>query len=84
MCLAISKAVAVIAVTVNQSEILLPRGATLQQTTRRAGHPQPTEVPSALAVLKPWNGRLAPVDFDHSDPGVLSLVLGGGEVISWR
>ncbi len=87
MCLAIPKAVAVnplIAVTVNQSEILLPRGATLQQALRRAGHPRPNEIPTALAVLKPWNGRLAPVDFDHSDPGVLRLVLGGGEVISWR
>jgi hypothetical protein len=87
LCVVIPKAVAVnplIAVTVNQAEALMLRGATVFQAIRRSGQLQPNEVLSTLTVLKPWKSKLIPVDFNRSDPAILRLVLAGGEVISWR
>lgn len=87
MCVAIPKEVAVnpmISVTVNGTEVLTNRGATLFNAIRSSGEPQPDTVLPRLSISKPWNGRPMPVTFDPSDPAILRLILRGGEIITWR
>jgi hypothetical protein len=86
MCSAIPTDVAVnpvIAVTVNGAELMVPRGATVGNLIRLPREQQPA-VLERLAVYRPWNGRLVPVTFDRTDPGILGVILKGGEVISWQ
>ena len=86
MCAAIPKDVAVnpvIAVTVNGAELLVPRGVTVGNLIRLPREQQ-ASVLGRLTVSRPWNGRLVPVAFDRTDGGILSVILKGGEVISWQ
>jgi hypothetical protein len=87
MCVQIPKDVAVnpsVAITVNQAQMLVTRGATLRQVLvmAKAGNPD-TAVPR-ISVLKSWRGRRIPVSFDRTDPEILSLPMYGGEIISWH
>jgi hypothetical protein len=85
MCNAIPKDGAVnpvIAVTVNGVEVLMPRGATAGTVLRLPATAQSIGALGQLQVFRPWNGRLVPIAFDHTDPGILRVILRGGEVIS--
>jgi hypothetical protein len=85
LCNAIPKDVAVnpvIAVTANGAELLVPRGATVGNLIRLPREQQAT-VLGHLTISRPWNGRLVPITFDRTDPGILRVILKGGEVISW-
>ncbi len=84
---AIPKDVAVnsmVAVTVNGAEVLVVRGAWIAWAIMAAGERQPNTILRSLSISKPWNGRSIPVAFDHGDSAILSMPLGGGEIISWR
>jgi hypothetical protein len=72
----------VIAVTVNGVEVLMPRGATAGTVLRLPATAQSIGALGQLQVFRPWNGRLVPIAFDHTDPGILRVILRGGEVIS--
>jgi hypothetical protein len=37
-----------------------------------------------LTVRNPWNGRLVEIAFNPTDAAILTLVLTGGETISWK
>jgi hypothetical protein len=85
MCNGIPKDVAVnpvIAVSVNGVEVLMPRGATVGTVLRLPATAQSIGALGQLQILRPWNARLVPVMFDHTDPGILRVILRGGEVIS--
>jgi hypothetical protein len=87
LCVAIPRRVAInpmIPVTVNGAEVMVAWGANVAEAIRNAGEPRPEAVLPKLAVARLYNGRPAPVDFDHSSPAVLRLILIGGEVISWK
>ena len=85
LCNAIPKDVAVnpvIAVTLDGAEVLVPPGVTLGTVLRVPATAQSVGVLGQLQVLRPWNGRLVPITFDRTDPGILRVILRGGEVIS--
>jgi hypothetical protein len=87
LCVAIPRRVAInpmVPVTVNGVEVMVAWGATVAEAIRNAGERQPEAVLPKLAVSRLYNGHLAPVDFDHSSPAVLRLILNGREEISWN
>jgi hypothetical protein len=73
-----------VAVTVNGSEVFVPRGATVFNAIASAGESKPKSVVHALKVCRPWNDRPVAVAFNPADDTILKLVVRGGEVISWR
>jgi hypothetical protein len=87
LCVAIPRRVAinpVIPVTVNGTLLLVRWGANVAEAIRNSGERQPEALLQKLAVSRLYNGHLTPVEFDHSSPSVLRLILTGGEVISWN
>jgi hypothetical protein len=87
MCVTLPKDVGVISlisVTVNGTDLFVSRGIQVFDAIRTDGEPVPRSVLPNLEVFKPWNGRLVAVAFDHTDDGILRLVLQGGEIISWH
>lgn len=87
LCVAIPRDVGLtpwISVAVNGAEVLVARGGNVFQAIRISGEQHPENVLPKLIVYKSWNGRMARVEFDKSDPAILRLVLGGGEKISWH
>ncbi len=72
-----------IVATVNGREIALPVGSRLASAMRAAGESHPEALLPRLLVRKSYDGRLVPVEFDRGDAAILSLVLLGGEEISW-
>jgi hypothetical protein len=87
VCVAIPRRVAInpmIPVTVNGLEVMVAWGANVAEAIRNSGERQPETVLPKLAVSRLYNGRPAPVNFDHSSPSVLRLILTGGEEISWN
>ena len=87
LCITIPKLVGVspfLAVTVNGSEIPVRLGATVGEAIRTAGERQPNAVLPQLAVFKPYNGRPTAVEFDRASPAILTMILTGGEVLSWK
>ena len=87
LCVAVPKEVAVtpmIAVTVDEKEIMVASPATVESAIVTSGVKSPRSVLPRLVVSKLWNRRLAAVVFDPADGAILRLNLGGGEVISWR
>ena len=80
-CVVIPKRVALnpfLAITVNDNETTVPVGSTL----RAAIHVE--RVPPELKVYKLYAGKPVPVEFDRASAEILSLVLNGGEKISWK
>jgi hypothetical protein len=87
LCATIPKLVAVnpfLPVTVNGTEIPVRLGATVDEAIRTAGERRPNAVLPRLAVLKPYNGRPTAVEFDRASAAILSMILIGGEVLSWK
>jgi hypothetical protein len=58
-------------------------GGNVGELLRTAGVRQPQTVVHALQVLRPYEGALAPVEFDRTRPDILNLTLIGGEEIRW-
>jgi hypothetical protein len=71
-----------IVVRVRDQERTLPVGATVAGAIRAAGG-DPQGALASLTLLRPYAGRLTPVQFDRSAHDVLSLRLSGGEAIAW-
>jgi hypothetical protein len=70
------------AVMVNGGEVRVALGATLQRVIEAAGK-KPAEVMTTLAISKRFAGKMVPVEFTHTKPDVLGLVMEGDEVIRW-
>jgi pimeloyl-ACP methyl ester carboxylesterase len=86
LCVAVSRPQAINAmlpVSINGQETMVNWGANVAEAIRSAGVREPESVLSHLSVGKIHNGRLAEVEFDRANPAVLSLILTGGETISW-
>ncbi len=75
---------ALITVVVNGQETSLPVGANVRRAIVAAGENRPEGVVARLKVRKLNAGKLAPVEFDPAGIDILSLVLVGGEEVSWR
>jgi hypothetical protein len=87
LCVTIPKRAAInpmVLVTVNNQEKLLNWGATIGVAISSAGVRQPASVLPQLSVSKLYGERSAPLQFNHSDSAILSLILMGGETISWK
>jgi hypothetical protein len=66
-----------IQVTANGAPAWVPVGGTLGELLKWS------QDMKSVRVLRPYEGRLVPVEFDPADRGILSLVLIGGEQITW-
>jgi hypothetical protein len=74
-----------LAVTVNGQETRLPIRPTVRAAIQAGGGPQRAEdVLPRLSILKPYSGKLAPVEFDRRTSEILEMILLGGEVITWK
>jgi hypothetical protein len=87
-CVIIPRRVALnpfLAITVNGSESRVPVGSTVRAAIQAAiGARNVERPPLGLKVYKRYAGRPVPVEFDRASPGILGLVLNGGEKISWK
>jgi len=87
MCVVVPRQVAVnpfLHATVNGSDIRLNLGSTVRLAILAGGgFPTPADVPN-LVVLKPYAGKLTPVEFSHASAAIFDVVLLGGESISWK
>ena len=86
-CLLIPKRVAInpfIGVTVNGSPVSLAWGSTVADAIRHAGERRPAALLDHLCVERLYKGRPVRVEFNSRDQAVLSLLLTGGEAISWK
>jgi hypothetical protein len=80
-CVVIPKRVALnpfLVITVNGTETTVPIGSTIRAATHLE------RPPAELEVYKLYGGKPVPVEFDHSSPEILVLLLTGGESISWK
>ena len=66
-----------------QARVRRRSAATSAKLLRTAGVRQPQTVVQGLQVLRPYEGALAPVEFDRTRPDILNLTLIGGEEIRW-
>jgi len=85
-CLPIPKRVAVnpfITITVNGSPVSLPWGSSVADAIRHSGS-RPAALLDHLCVERLYKGRLLRVKFDPRNQAILSLLLSGGEAISWK
>jgi hypothetical protein len=87
MCVVIPRQVAVnpfLHVTVNGKDTRLNLGSSVRLAILAGGgFPTPKDMPN-LVVLKPYNGKLTPVEFSHLSGAIFDVVLLGGESISWK
>jgi hypothetical protein len=87
MCVVVPRQVAVnpfLHATVNGADMRLNLGSSVRLAILAGGgSPRPADVPN-LVVLKPYAGKLTPVEFSHSSPAIFDVVLLGGESISWK
>jgi hypothetical protein len=87
LCVAIPRRVAVnpmVPVAVNGAEVMVGWGANVAEAIRNSGERQPEAVLPKLTISRLYNGHPTPIDFDHSNPSVLKLILTGGEALSWK
>uniref|UniRef100_Q02AI6 Lipoprotein n=1 Tax=Solibacter usitatus (strain Ellin6076) TaxID=234267 RepID=Q02AI6_SOLUE len=68
---------------VNGKPAYVPVGGNVAEVLRTAGVRQPQTVIQSLQVLRPYEGALAPVEFDRTRSDILNLTLIGGEEIRW-
>lgn len=71
-----------IAVRVQGRPEAVPLPGRVSQALAAAGVYDPDKVVATLRVLRPWHGRMIPVQAANGD-ALLQLVLSGGEAISW-
>ncbi len=87
MCVVIPRQVAVnpfLHATVNGNDVRLNLGSSVRLAILAGGgSPRPADVPN-LVVLKPYAGKLTPVEFSHASAAIFDVVLLGGESISWK
>ncbi|GEM_PF-4358944 len=70
-------------VRANGKDEYVPVGGNIADLMRGAGVRDPMAKTATLKVTRPYEGKLAPVEFDHSKSSILSLVLIGGEELTW-
>ena len=87
MCVVVPRQVAVnpfLHATVNGTDMRLNLGSSVRVAILAGGgSPRPADVPN-LVVLKPYGGKLTPVEFSHGSAAIFDVVLLGGESISWK
>ena len=87
MCVVVPRQVAVnpfLHATVNGTDMRLNLGSSVRVAILAGGgSPRPADVPN-LVVLKPYGGKLTPVEFSHGSAAIFDVVLPGGESISWK
>ena len=74
---------ATVVVTVNGKETAVPVGAQVRAAIQAGGERNPDSVLPRLTVRKPYDGKLAPVEFDPANREILSMILFGGESLDW-
>jgi hypothetical protein len=73
-----------IRVMLNGTEADLQPGETLRHAVDQAAGPgYSSHALRSLSVLKPHNGKLARIEWDHATQDILNLTLEGGEQITW-
>jgi hypothetical protein len=73
-----------IRVMLNGTQTDLQPGETLRHAVDQAAGPgSSSRVLRRLSVLKPHNGKLAQIEWDHASQDILNLTLEGGEQITW-
>ncbi len=85
-CVAVSKDAVVapeVKVRANGRALSTPVGSTVADVLRAAKVRDMMAPLSTLRVQRPYNGTLRPVEFDHTQPEILRVVLAGGEDIRW-
>jgi hypothetical protein len=85
LCLAIPRGVGVnpyLVVSVNGSPVAMAIGADLRGLIRTLRQ-SPDKVLPTLEITRLWAGKPVALEFDRSQPDVLSLVLTGNERIRW-
>jgi len=85
-CVAIPRRVALnalVPVMANNKEVLVRWSADLGEALRTAGARQPDKLLASLSILKPYRGRLTPIEFDHTSSAILRLPITGNEQLSW-
>jgi hypothetical protein len=70
-------------VSANGNDAFVPVGGTLGEALRGAGLRDGRAALGTLEVRRPYEGKLAPVEFDRTRTEILGLVLIGGEQITW-
>lgn len=87
MCVVVPRQVAVnpfLHATVNGNDMRLNLGSSVRMAILAGGgFAAPADVPR-LVVLKPYAGKLTPVEFSHASGAIFDVVLLGGENISWK
>jgi hypothetical protein len=87
MCVVVPRQVAVnpfLHATVNGNDVRLNLGSSVRLAILAGGgFPTPADMPN-LVVLKPYAGKLTPVEFSHASAAIFDVVLLGGESISWK
>lgn len=86
-CLPIPKRVAInpfVSVTVNGSPLSLAWGSSVADAIRHSGERRPAALLDHLYIERLFKGHPARVEFNPRDPAILSLLLTGGEAISWK
>jgi hypothetical protein len=87
LCVPVPKQVAInglVRVTVNGKETWVNWGTNVGGVIRAGGERDRSGVPPTLKVEKLYRGKLTAVEFDRATSNILSLVLTGGEVVSWK
>ena len=86
MCAVIPRQTAVnpfLHASVNGADVRLNLGASVRLAVLAGGgQARLSELPN-LVVMKPYKGKLTPIDYDKSSQSILNMVLLGGESISW-
>lgn len=70
-------------VRVNGKDEFAPVGGTIADVLRTMNIRNGPELAKSMKVLRPYEGQLLPLEFDRTDDNILSLVLMGGEEITW-
>ena len=70
-------------VTVNGRDAFVAVSGVLGEVLRSSGVRDTSEALKTLQVKRPYEGKLTPVEFDRTRTEILSLVLIGGEQITW-
>jgi len=86
LCLPIPKRVAInpfVGITINGSPVSLPSGSTVADAIRHSGN-RPAALIDHLCIERLYKGRPVRVEFNPRNQTILSLLLSGGEVISWK
>jgi len=70
-------------VRVNGKDEFAPVGGHIADLMRAMGLGNIESKAATLKVMRPYEGKLTPVEFDRTKAGILGLVLIGGEELTW-